>query len=128
MWSGTLGVVDRTRAALAAVLVVLVGVVLALDLPRPTILVVRNRSEVSLHHVMLWGEGFRETIPRVGRDETVMLRVEPRIDSGLGVAFLSRGSRHAMHRAESFGPQPGETLYVDIERGARIRVASRAGD
>ncbi len=116
-----------TRSLLAFATLVLVVAILAIGLPKNPVVFVHNRSGELLANVRLRGSGFSETIPRIEAGETFVLRVAPRGESGLAVAFDVAGEHREVPEQGYFEPRGGYRVRVDIGPDFEVAIDSRLG-
>ncbi len=106
-------------------LVVLIAVILAIAPPRDSTVWIHNRSDRTLESVTVWGAGFVETIPQIGADERVVLRVLPRAESGLGLTFAADSQIHEVAQQGRFDPMTGYAIRVDVAPDLGVHVEIR---
>ena len=110
---------------LAFATLVLVVVILAIGLPKNPVVFVHNRSGLALENVRLRGSGFSETIPRIEAGETFVLRLAPRGESGLAVAFDAAGEHREVPEQGYFEPRGGYRVRVEIGPDFEVAIDSR---
>ncbi len=112
---------------LAFAALVLVVAILAIGLPKNPVVFVHNRSGEALESVRLSGSGFSETIPRIEAGETFVLRVAPRGESGLAVAFDVAGEHREVPEQGFFEPRGGYRVRVEIGSDLEVAIDFRLG-
>ena len=115
------------RSLLAFGTMALVVAILAIGLPKNPVVFVHNRSGEALENVRLSGTGFAQTIPRIQAGETFVLRVAPRGESGLAVAFDVAGEHREVPEQGYFEPRGGYSVRVEIGPDFEVAIDSRLG-
>ena len=114
-----------TRSLLAFATLALVVAILAIGFPKNPIVFVHNRSGMALENVRLHGSGFSETIPRIEAGETFVLRVAPRGESGMAVAFDAAGEHREFPEEGYFEPRGGYRVRIEIAPELEVAIDSR---
>ena len=114
-----------SRSLLAFALVALIALILATGSPRDPFVTIHNRSEQRLENVRVWGTGFSETIPRIHSGERVVLRVSPRGESGLGLAFEAGSAQRTFPERGRFDAVSGYAVVVDVAPDLSVSITTR---
>jgi hypothetical protein len=89
---------------------------------RGALVTIRNESPDTLRSVVLSGKGFADTVAAVAPGELAALRVRPRGESGIGVAFSANERRISAPEEGYFESSGGYVVALTVDSSLVVGV------
>jgi hypothetical protein len=89
---------------------------------RGALVTVRNESPDTLRSLVLSGRGFADTLETIAPGELAVVRVRPRGESGIGVAFTARERQISAPEEGYLEGAGGYVVAVTVDSSLRVGV------
>ena len=90
--------------------------------PRGAIIKVKNNSGTDLTNLVISGNGFSNTIPKLKSNESTSIQVFPKGESSLTVQFLSNGKEFNLPQDTYFEGTGQYSVFVEIKDDLTVNI------